>query len=255
MAHLPGILRFSLAMPDIHWGYGFPIGGVAAVDLDEGAVSPGGVGYDINCGVRLVTTALPAEELRPHLRAAAAQIYRDVPAGVGASRAIPRLGDRELERGARGRGALGRAARLRGGPGRRRAVRGGRAAGRRRSRGGERAGARAGRRPARDPRLRATTSWSWTRWTRSTTRRPPRPSGSSPGQVVIQIHSGSRGLGYQVCDETLAALTPRLRALRPGLRRPPRPPARLRARPEPRGARATSAPCRPRPTSPGPTGR
>src|SRR5512147_634826 len=60
VAHLPGILRFSLAMPDIHWGYGFPIGGVAAVDLDDGAVSPGGVGYDINCGVRVVATNLDA---------------------------------------------------------------------------------------------------------------------------------------------------------------------------------------------------
>ena len=54
MAHLPGIVKHSLAMPDIHWGYGFPIGGVAAFDMDEGVISPGGVGYDINCGVRLM---------------------------------------------------------------------------------------------------------------------------------------------------------------------------------------------------------
>ena len=58
VAHLPGIVTASLAMPDMHWGYGFPIGGVAAFDMDEGIVSPGGVGYDINCGCRLMTTRL-----------------------------------------------------------------------------------------------------------------------------------------------------------------------------------------------------
>src|SRR5690242_21926066 len=82
VAHLPGILRYALAMPDIHWGYGFPIGGVAAMDAEEGAVSPGGVGYDINCGVRLVTTALEAADVRPRLPALVAQLYRDIPTGV-----------------------------------------------------------------------------------------------------------------------------------------------------------------------------
>src|SRR5258708_28307933 len=53
VAHLPGILGYSIAMPDVHWGYGFPIGGVAAMDAERGVISPGGVGYDINCGVRL----------------------------------------------------------------------------------------------------------------------------------------------------------------------------------------------------------
>ncbi len=97
VAHLPGILRFSLAMPDIHWGYGFPIGGVAAVDPERGAISPGGVGYDINCGVRVITTALDADEVRPHAHALAAQLYRDIPTGVGSSAAIPRLSDAELD--------------------------------------------------------------------------------------------------------------------------------------------------------------
>ncbi len=60
VATLPGIVRCSLGMPDIHWGYGFPIGGVAAFSLDEGVISPGGVGFDINCGVRLFTTPLSA---------------------------------------------------------------------------------------------------------------------------------------------------------------------------------------------------
>src|SRR5215831_5296132 len=69
VAHLPGIVGYSLAMPDIHWGYGFPIGGVAAVDADEGVISPGGVGYDINCGVRLVATNLRASEIQDKLSA------------------------------------------------------------------------------------------------------------------------------------------------------------------------------------------
>ena len=65
VATLPGIVGPSLAMPDIHWGYGFPIGGVAAFDLEEGVVSPGGVGYDINCGVRLLRTRLSREQVAP----------------------------------------------------------------------------------------------------------------------------------------------------------------------------------------------
>src|SRR5438309_9178273 len=68
VATLPGIVGSSLAMPDIHQGYGFPIGGVAAMDADYGVVSPGGVGFDINCGVRLVRTALSQGDVRPKLR-------------------------------------------------------------------------------------------------------------------------------------------------------------------------------------------
>ena len=67
VAHLPGILKYSIGMPDIHWGYGFPIGGVAAMDPGEGVVSPGGVGYDINCGVRLLRSNLELDSLRPRL--------------------------------------------------------------------------------------------------------------------------------------------------------------------------------------------
>ncbi len=67
VAHLPGIEKYSLAMPDIHWGYGFPIGGVAATNLDEGVISPGGVGYDINCGVRLATTNIEYERIKTEL--------------------------------------------------------------------------------------------------------------------------------------------------------------------------------------------
>ena len=98
VAHLPGIVGASLAMPDIHWGYGFPIGGVAAMDAEEGVISPGGVGYDINCGVRLLRSTLTADEVRPRLRELVAQLFRNVPTGVGAGRRDLRLGRRDLER-------------------------------------------------------------------------------------------------------------------------------------------------------------
>jgi len=84
VATLPGIVGASLAMPDIHWGYGFCIGGVAATDVAAGGVvSPGGVGYDINCGVRLLRTDLPAADVRGRLKELVAWLFRDVPAGVG----------------------------------------------------------------------------------------------------------------------------------------------------------------------------
>ncbi|TAK66134.1 MAG: RNA-splicing ligase RtcB, partial [Dehalococcoidia bacterium] len=83
VATLPGIVWRSLAMPDIHWGYGFPIGGVAAMRLDDGVVSPGGVGFDINCGVRLITTDLREEDVRPVLKQLVDQLFRDIPAGLG----------------------------------------------------------------------------------------------------------------------------------------------------------------------------
>ena len=85
VASLPGIVGPSLAMPDIHQGYGFPIGGVAATDVEDGVVSPGGVGFDINCGVRLVRSTLNRGEVRNRLRELVNQIFRDVPCGTGGS--------------------------------------------------------------------------------------------------------------------------------------------------------------------------
>jgi len=96
VSHLPGIVGYSLAMPDIHWGYGFPIGGVAATKREDGVISPGGVGYDINCGVRLVATGLFEEDIRGKIVEIMQQIYRDVPSGVGSSGAIQRVSQREL---------------------------------------------------------------------------------------------------------------------------------------------------------------
>ena len=84
VACLPGIVGYSIAMPDIHWGYGFPIGGVAAMDAKEGVISPGGVGYDINCGVRLAVAPLQFKELSDHNKKALLEhIFRLVPSGVG----------------------------------------------------------------------------------------------------------------------------------------------------------------------------
>jgi len=85
VAHLPGLLGFSMAMPDIHWGYGFPIGGVAGVSMEEGVISPGGVGYDINCGVRLVRTGLTASDVKHHMRSLVERLFQNVPCGVGLS--------------------------------------------------------------------------------------------------------------------------------------------------------------------------
>jgi tRNA-splicing ligase RtcB (3'-phosphate/5'-hydroxy nucleic acid ligase) len=82
-ATLPGIVGQALAMPDIHEGYGFPIGGVVATRLPDGIISPGGVGYDINCGVRCLGTHLDAEEVRPYLKDLADALYRNLPSGVG----------------------------------------------------------------------------------------------------------------------------------------------------------------------------
>lgn len=85
VAMLPGIVKGSLAMPDMHWGYGFPIGGVAAFDWETGVISPGGVGYDINCGVRLATTALEETDVRPRLETLVTDLYRQIPTGLGST--------------------------------------------------------------------------------------------------------------------------------------------------------------------------
>ena len=97
VARLPGIVGNSIAMPDMHWGYGFPIGGVAAFDEDEGVLSPGGVGYDINCGVRLLRTELERDEVVASLEALSSALYRAIPCGVGSQGRV-RLSNSELDR-------------------------------------------------------------------------------------------------------------------------------------------------------------
>ncbi len=97
VACLPGIYKYSIVLPDGHQGYGFPIGGVAAFDAEEGVLSPGGVGYDINCGVRLLRTNLRYEDVKPKLRELVDTIFRLVPSGVG-SRGLIRLSISELNK-------------------------------------------------------------------------------------------------------------------------------------------------------------
>jgi tRNA-splicing ligase RtcB len=96
-AVLPGAVKYAMAMPDIHQGYGFPIGGVVATELPDGIISPGGVGYDINCGVRLLATHLEKEEVIPYLDALASALYANCPSGVGRGGSI-KLKSGELDR-------------------------------------------------------------------------------------------------------------------------------------------------------------
>ena len=95
VACLPGIVGSSMAMPDIHWGYGFPIGGVAAVDSNDGSISPGGIGFDINCGVRLIKTDLTLEDLGDKKNALIDELYSNVPSGLG-SKGLTKVGYKEL---------------------------------------------------------------------------------------------------------------------------------------------------------------
>src|SRR3989304_7839740 len=97
VAHLPGIYKYAVTLPDGHEGYGFPIGGVAATDYDEGVISPGGVGYDINCGVRLLSTTLTEKDVRPKLAPLAESIFRNVPSGLGSRRKDLTISSRDLE--------------------------------------------------------------------------------------------------------------------------------------------------------------
>lgn len=200
VAHLPGLVGPSMAMPDIHWGYGFPIGGVAAMDLEEGVVSPGGVGYDINCGVRLLRSDLQAAEIRKYLDALVLRLYQNIPCGVGASGKL-KLSARDertvLERGSswaveqgfgwnsdveytEDRGCLKGADPAALSP---RALERGR------------------------PQLGTLGSGNHFLEIQEVVdiydEEAAKVFGLQPGQAVVMIHSGSRGLGYQVCDDNL----------------------------------------------------
>jgi tRNA-splicing ligase RtcB len=208
VAHLPGILRYSIGMPDIHWGYGFPIGGVAAMDADEGVVSPGGVGYDINCGVRLLRSNLAAVSLRPRLRDLVAALHRDVPSGVGSTgfvRLSGQDGEKVLREGSRWTAAAGFAT--------------------------EEDIAfteNGGRYPGADPEAVSVVAKKRGRDQLGTLgsgnhfleidevteifdKETAAAFGLFPGQAVVLIHSGSRGLGYQVCDDSLVAMMESMR--------------------------------------------
>ncbi|MFQ5877821.1 MAG: RtcB family protein [Acidobacteriota bacterium] len=201
VACLPGIVRASLAMPDIHWGYGFPIGGVAAFDLDEGVISPGGVGYDINCGVRLLRSKLRFEEVRARLTPLVEALFRDIPAGVGSHRKDLRLGRQDQERLL----ARGAAWAVDNGFGEPQDLlhieEGGRLAGADPDRVSDRARER---RRAQLGTLGSGNHFVEVQRVAEVYDAPAgRAFGLEEGGVTISIHTGSRGLGYQVCDDFL----------------------------------------------------
>jgi tRNA-splicing ligase RtcB len=203
VAHLPGIVCCSLAMPDMHWGYGFPIGGVAATDIREGVISPGGVGYDINCGCRLIRTDLTERDLGGKVEKLAAALFRNIPCGVGSTGNIKLSRDDErrvLTEGARWA--------VRQGYGEpedpERTEEGGAMEGADPSLVSERALKRG--------RDQLGTLGSGNHFLEvDTVQEVYDPAvadvfGLSSGQIVVQIHSGSRGLGYQVCDDYLRTM-------------------------------------------------
>jgi tRNA-splicing ligase RtcB len=201
VAHLPGIVGPSIAMPDVHWGYGFPIGGVAAFDLDQGVVSPGGVGYDINCGVRLLVAPLGIQDLRPRLRELADVLYSAIPSGVGSSRSDLRLSRTELS-GVLRNGAGWAVRQGFGQPADLEAIESnGRLA--------EADPGRVSHRAQERGRNQLGTLGSGNHFVEVgyvTERYDDNAAdalGLAPGAVTVFIHSGSRGLGHQVCDDYL----------------------------------------------------
>lgn len=201
VATLPGIVGPSIAMPDIHWGYGFPIGGVAAFDADEGVVSPGGVGYDINCGVRLLRTELGVDEVRPRIEKLANALYQNVPSGVGSHRKDLKLSVAE-ERKVLTQGAGWAVANEFGREEDLAHI--------------EEQGAIKGA----DPQVVSERALERGRNQLGTLgsgnhfleidlveevhdQQAADVLGLFPGQIVVSIHTGSRGFGYQVCDDHL----------------------------------------------------
>ena len=210
VAHLPGIVGASLAMPDMHEGYGFPIGGVAAFDAADGIVSPGGVGYDINCGVRLMRTDVSARDLGDNVQRLVMQIQRDVPAGVGSEGAIASLSERDLDAVLR----TGAAWAVGAGYGEAEDLEFTEARGCLAGADPSALSRRARERGA--PQLGTLGSGNHFAEIQVVdevfSREAADAFGLAEGQVTVLLHSGSRGLGYQVCDDALAAMrTPKKR--------------------------------------------
>jgi tRNA-splicing ligase RtcB len=203
VAHLPGIVKYSLAMPDMHWGYGFPIGGVAAFDMDSGVVSPGGVGYDINCGCRMITTRLGLDEIRKPLSDLVTALFQNIPSGVGSTGSLklsPKDSRRVLIEGAKWAVDQGY-----GTPEDIEAT--------------EDLGVMAGADPEKVSdramergKQQLGTLGSGNHFLEIEVVEEifdpvaAMAFGLAPGQICIMIHSGSRGLGYQVCDDYLARM-------------------------------------------------
>jgi tRNA-splicing ligase RtcB len=204
VACLPGIVGASLAMPDAHWGYGFAIGGVAAFDADEGVVSPGGVGYDINCGVRLLRSDLERERAVPLMKELVDALFQAIPTGVGAHRrdeAIDAKSEKDLLR----RGAPWAVERGFGWASDLECIEAG------------------GCLPGADPAAVSERALERGRSQLGTVgsgnhfvevgvvdevfeEEAAQTMGLRTGSVTVLIHSGSRGLGYQVCDDAVKGM-------------------------------------------------
>lgn len=208
VACLPGIRKASMAMPDIHWGYGFPIGGVAAFDQQEGIVSPGGVGYDINCGVRLALSGLPASDIQSRLEELANALFQQIPCGVGSTGSI-KLGPKALKQVLQ--------------TGSQWALRQGLATEHDIAHTEDR-GCMAGADPA-SVSQRALDRGKGQLGTLGSGNHfleigrvdaiydetTARLFGLFEGQMTLMIHSGSRGLGHQICDDALAAMNKKIK--------------------------------------------
>jgi tRNA-splicing ligase RtcB (3'-phosphate/5'-hydroxy nucleic acid ligase) len=203
VAHLPGIVNFSLAMPDIHWGYGFPIGGVAAFDMDDGVVSPGGVGYDINCGCRLMATNLTLADIKDKLKDLNTALYQRIPSGVGTTGYVKLSGKDQkkvLEEGAAWavKAGFGSAQDLE-----------------TTEDGGCLSGAdpeQVSARALERGKQQLGTLGSGNHFLEIEAvqeifdEQVAQAFGLRKGQIVVMIHTGSRGLGYQICDDYLALM-------------------------------------------------
>ena len=203
VATLPGIVGASMAMPDIHWGYGFPIGGVAAFDLETGIISPGGVGYDINCGVSLIRSDLRAQDIGGQVPKLVDALFNKIPCGVGSEGAIKlssRDLDRILERGAgwvveQGLAEPKDLIRMEENG----AIKGGDCSlvsARTRERAYRQLGT-----------LGSGNHFIEIQEVEEIYNQETATAfGLFPGQIVLMIHSGSRGLGHQICDESLKVM-------------------------------------------------
>ena len=204
VAYLPGIVGKSLAMPDIHWGYGFPIGGVAAMDIEAGGViSPGGIGYDINCGVRLLRTNLKEKDVRPKLHELISALFVNIPSGVGSKGRI-KISSQEvmevLEKGSqwaikKGYGLAEDALHT--------------------EEKGSMEGADAtkvGQRALERGRPQLGTLGAGNHFLEIQIVEEIYDEDVAkvfdifPGQITVMIHTGSRGLGYQICDDYLRVM-------------------------------------------------
>ena len=205
VAQLPGIVGASIAMPDLHWGYGFPIGGVAAFDVaDGGIVSPGGVGFDINCGVRLMRSGLSIGEVRPRLTQLVDALFARIPSGLGSSRSGAGLTASELRRVLRD-GAAWAVAK---GYGEARDLRhiegGGTLEGADPAGVGDRALQRGARQLGT---LGGGNHFVEVGYVDEVLDGDAAAAlGLQPGQVTVTVHTGSRGLGYQVCEDHLKGM-------------------------------------------------